>query len=54
MMTANEIKSTALELGVDLCGIAPVDRFSSAPKGFHPNDVYSKPTGLQASVQLQK
>ena len=41
MMTANEIKSTALELGADLCGIAPVDRFSSAPKGFHPNDVYS-------------
>jgi epoxyqueuosine reductase len=41
MMTANEIKSTALELGVDICGIAPVSRFSSAPKGFHPNDIYS-------------
>jgi epoxyqueuosine reductase QueG len=41
MMTANEIKSTALELGVDICGMAPVNRFSSAPKGFHPNDIYS-------------
>ena len=40
-MTASEIKSVALELGADICGIAPVDRFSSAPKGFHPNDIYS-------------
>lgn len=38
-MTASEIKSTALDLGADLWGIAPVDRFSSAPKGFHPNDI---------------
>ena len=36
-MTAGEIKSTAFDLGVDLCGIAPVDRFASVPKGFHPN-----------------
>src|SRR4030042_5439672 len=42
MMTANEIKSTALELGADICGIAPVDRFFSAPKGFHPNDIYNE------------
>jgi len=41
MMNANEIKSTGLELGADICGIAPVDRFSSAPKGFHPKDIYS-------------
>jgi epoxyqueuosine reductase len=41
MMTANEIKSVALDLGADICGIAPVDRFYSAPKGFHPNDIYS-------------
>ena len=40
-MTANEIKSTALEAGADICGIAPVDRFSSAPKGFHPSNIYS-------------
>jgi epoxyqueuosine reductase QueG len=41
IMAENEIKSTALELGADICGIAPVDRFSSAPKGFHPRDIYS-------------
>src|SRR4030065_2180153 len=40
-MTAHEIKFTAFGLGADLCGIASVDRFSSAPKGFHPNDIYS-------------
>jgi epoxyqueuosine reductase QueG len=40
-MTSNAIKSAALELGADICGIAPVDRFSSAPKGFHPRDIYS-------------
>jgi len=39
-MTAHEIKSTAFDLGADLCGVASVDRFSSAPKGFHPNDIY--------------
>jgi epoxyqueuosine reductase QueG len=39
-MTAKEIKATALDLGADICGIAPVDRFSSAPKGFHPSDIY--------------
>jgi len=39
-MNAHEIKSTAFDLGADLCGIASVGRFSSAPKGFHPNDIY--------------
>jgi epoxyqueuosine reductase len=39
-MTVHEIKSTAFDHGADLCGIAPVDRFSSAPKGFHPIDIY--------------
>jgi len=38
-MTADEIKSTAFDLVADLCGITSVDRFSSAPKGFHPNDI---------------
>src|SRR5512139_845963 len=40
-VTAIDIKSTASDLRADLCGIAPVDRFSSAPKGFHPNDIYA-------------
>lgn len=41
-MNSSEIKSIAFELGADLCGIAPVDRFSSAPKGFHPKDIYEE------------
>jgi len=51
MVTAIEIKSTALELGADLSGIAPVDRFSSAPKGFHPNDIYG---GCQSVLVFAK
>jgi epoxyqueuosine reductase len=39
-MNAHEIKSLALNSGADLCGIAAVGQFSSAPKGFHPNDIW--------------
>ena len=39
-MTAGEVKSIATDLGADLCGIAPVDRFSGAPAGFHPKDIF--------------
>lgn len=39
-MTADEIKAVARELGADLCGIAPAERFSGAPEGFHPRDIY--------------
>jgi epoxyqueuosine reductase len=38
-MNANEVKHVACDLGADLCGIASVDRFSLAPKGFRPNDI---------------
>lgn len=38
-MNAEEVKERLLNLGADLCGIASVDRFENAPKGFHPNDV---------------
>lgn len=38
-MTAGEVKSIAKDLGADICGIAPVDRFSGAPSGFHPTDI---------------
>ncbi len=34
------VKKEATKLGADLCGIAPVERFSAAPAGFHPADVY--------------
>jgi len=36
---AADVKQTSRELGADLCGIASVDRFEQAPKGFHPCDV---------------
>lgn len=39
LMMAHEVKSVAYDLGADLCGIAPVDRFAAAPKGFHPHDI---------------
>jgi epoxyqueuosine reductase len=35
-----QVKQAALDLGADLCGIAPVDRFDNAPKGFHPTDLF--------------
>ena len=28
-------------MGAEICGIAPVERFENAPKGFHPCDIYS-------------
>ena len=39
-MTKDKIKEIAYSLGADLCGIASVDRFSEAPKGYHPLDVF--------------
>ena len=38
-MTKTEIKELFFSKGADLCGIAPIDRFSDAPEGFHPTDV---------------
>ncbi len=35
-----DVKNIAYSLGVDLCGVASVDRFEGAPKGFHPLDVF--------------
>jgi len=39
-MTSEEVKSLVLEMGADLCGIAPVERFAGAPEGFHPRDIW--------------
>lgn len=39
MLHAADIKQAAHELGADLCGIAPIERFEQAPKGFHPRNV---------------
>lgn len=38
-MTSKEVKNIMFSLGAELCGIASVDRFSEAPKGYHPTDV---------------
>lgn len=38
-MTKKEIKALFFSRGAELCGIASIDRFSDAPKGFHPIDV---------------
>lgn len=38
-MTKDEIKELFYSRGADLCAIASVDRFDSAPEGFHPRDV---------------
>jgi epoxyqueuosine reductase len=40
MIDSNFIKDMAANLGADLCGIAPVDRFNEAPEGFRPTDIY--------------
>lgn len=42
MFSPAELKSMVSGLGADKCGIAGIDRFSSAPEGFRPTDVYSK------------
>ena len=42
MMDSKKIKEIMKSLGADLCGIASVDRFSEAPKGYHPTDVLPK------------
>ncbi|WP_088225480.1 epoxyqueuosine reductase [Desulfosporosinus sp. FKB] len=34
-----EIKTSALNLGADLVGVASVERFDGAPSGFHPTDI---------------
>lgn len=39
MIDSNRIKEILISLGADLCGIASVDRFKEAPRGFHPTDV---------------
>ncbi len=42
MLTAEAIKTIALGLGADQCGIASVERFANAPSGFRPRDIYSR------------
>lgn len=39
MTSSKIVKDIMFSLGADLCGIASIDRFEDAPKGFHPLDV---------------
>jgi epoxyqueuosine reductase QueG len=36
----DELRKIIMNYGADVCGFASVDRFDSAPKGFHPCDIY--------------
>jgi epoxyqueuosine reductase len=38
-MTTGQVKKTVMELGADICGIAPVSRFAAAPAGYHPREL---------------
>ncbi|MCX8130479.1 MAG: epoxyqueuosine reductase [Clostridia bacterium] len=38
-ISASDVKKIAAELGANLCGVAPIERFDSAPRGYHPCDV---------------
>lgn len=39
-MDSDFVKQTTMQLGADICNIAPVNRFKDAPEGFHPNDIF--------------
>lgn len=36
----DEIKNILINLGANVCGIANIERFTDAPKNFHPRDLY--------------
>lgn len=37
----DKIKEIFINLGAEVCGVANIDLFIDAPKGFHPTDIYS-------------
>lgn len=37
-----KMKKILMGLGADICGIANIERFSDAPSGFHPTDIYKE------------
>ena len=41
-MDSNSIKEMTYLFGADVCGVANIERFENAPKGFHPLDIYSE------------
>lgn len=40
MMDSDAVKELMKSLGADLCGIASIERFADAPKGYHPIDIF--------------
>lgn len=40
MIDSKQVTELFRRLGADLCGVAGVDRFEDAPKGYHPKDVF--------------
>jgi epoxyqueuosine reductase len=42
LIDKSKIKDITQDLGADLCGIASPNRFSDAPEGHHPLDIYLK------------
>lgn len=42
MEVKEQIRETVLNLGADACGIANIESFSAAPKGFHPADIFAE------------
>ncbi len=41
-MDKKTIRDIALRAGADICGIAPASRFSAAPEGFRPEDIWQR------------
>ena len=41
-LASREVKEIAIQLGAEECGIARIERFSGAPRGFHPADIYQE------------
>lgn len=42
MIDSSGVKHLLRDLGADLCGIAPAERFDGAPAGFRPTDIYEE------------
>ncbi|MGE5626612.1 MAG: 4Fe-4S binding protein [Solirubrobacterales bacterium] len=42
MVDSHKIKNIIFDLGADVCGIAPVERFIDMPAGFSPKDIYKE------------
>jgi epoxyqueuosine reductase len=51
MVTAAQVKEYARDAGADLCGVAPAGRFSEAPEGFRPSDIFA---GARSVVVVAK